>query len=469
MSIARAERTESARHRGRDATRGDRLAMTVVVSFIGIFSLFQVLTVLDQQPMSFLDEHMHFDTALKLHNGQIAQRGDLLDDDLLQEWACGVGHQAGKLAHGCGDPALSLADLPSGVYTTGYIHYPTYFIGGELFRRGAETIVGPQHPLSMYRMFSAFLLTAGLVACGVVARRLGLRGAAFVAAVVVPAAASENLSMGSMVNPSAATLLFGALIVGTGLHWLRTGRQFGWLLVVSAAASCVAVVASLPAGAVLLAAIGMCVARRWGWRLAGSCEPKLVHIVSLALVLVMPIVVWNQYIEATSTASNEDIYGMYQLQAWADLLAGLGVELTTMHTAWTDSAVAMMGGTSWLATTLRGMAGGVSLWITVLVLGGILITLLSARRPESRQERLLEPAFVLGAAAVLGMVLYPVGLRLSNAITFGIDVPTVMRYSMGFAPMLTIIALILVDRRRYASTLVVLGASTTLAMALAWW
>ena len=91
--------------------------------------------------------------------------------------------RAGGLVHGCGDPALDVRDVTSGQYTTGYIHYPTYFAGAEAFRVVVEAVFGPHHDLSVYRLFSALLMFLGVVACGVFAYVLGVRKLGLIAAV----------------------------------------------------------------------------------------------------------------------------------------------------------------------------------------------------------------------------------------------------------------------------------------------
>lgn len=419
--------------------------------------------------MSFVDEQVHFDTALKMHHGEIPHRGSKMDQEVVKEWACGVGHQVGPLQHGCNDPALNPADAIAGGYTTGYIHYPTYFAGAELFRISVEAIAGPRHPLSTYRVFSALLLSAGLIATAIVAYRLRLRGLALMAAVALPLAASETMLMGMIVNPSVATILFGALITGTGLHWLKTGRGFGWLLAVTAASACVAVVVSLPAGAVLLAGVIAWIGRRRGWRLDGGAAPTLKHLAALAAALVIPILAWGRYIEATSTATNEDLYSEFGVRSWPNLFGGLFAELTRLHSPWNETDHAVSGGTSWLAETMRNAAAGVPLWITVLVVGGLAVLSLRRTTPQGDDaEKVLDPTKLLAAAACLGIVIYPVALRLSNALTFGTDVSIAPRYSMGFAPMLAILALLLIQDRRYAGLLLGIGTVTTLALSISW-
>lgn len=460
-------------HRGSGLTR-DHMAAVVAAAFILVFTVLQALTVLDRQPMSVIDEHVHFDTALRIHNGELSHRGDLVSMDVVREWACGVGSQAGGLMRTCDDPELGPDELLSGKYTTGYIHYPTYFVGAEGFRQAVEAIAGPRNPLTTYRMFSMLMLSAGLVACGVVAHKLGLRGISLLAAVVVPAAASETVRMGVIFNPNSMTILFGALIAGTGLRWLQTGKGFAWLLAVTALASCIAVVASLPAGAVLLAAILAWVGARRGWRLAGGCTPGLKHIALLVAALVVPIIGWGRYVEATATASNAVVYEIFKITSVPGLIGTLGAEFTRLHSPWSESPDALTFGTSRLAITLREMGNGIPLWITILVIGGLVLTFcgaVSRRHPEPHTDetrrlvKVVDPCILLAGSAVAGVVLYPVALHLSNAITFGIDVFIVNRYSMGFAPMLVLLALLLIPHRRFTWLLVALGAFGTLALA----
>ena len=112
--------------------------------------------------------------------------------DLVREWACGVGHEAGAAMAPCDHPDLGPVSLPSGVHTTGYIHYPTYFVVGEAYRAVEESVADPDSWVDTYRRYAALVTVAGLLACLAAAWALGLRGAGLVAGTLLPSASSST-------------------------------------------------------------------------------------------------------------------------------------------------------------------------------------------------------------------------------------------------------------------------------------
>ena len=244
------------------------LALVLVVLSIGLW-----VRAGEGLPMSTVDEHMHLDTHARVHQGGYPHRGSKMSMDVVREWACGVGHEAGAAMAPCEHPDLGPQSLPSGIYTSGYIHYPTYFVVGEAYRTVEEAVASPDSWVDTYRRYAAVLTVLGLLACLAGAWSIGLRGAALVAGTLGPSATASILLYGTIANPQSAGIVAGALIGWAGLRWVLRGGGFWWLAAATALASGVAVTHSLPAGVFMLAIVAAKLLRRTGRRLAGTWDP----------------------------------------------------------------------------------------------------------------------------------------------------------------------------------------------------
>ncbi len=442
-------------------------------------------------PMSAVDEHMHLDTHVRVHDGGYPHRGALMTMDVVRAWACGIGHEAGAAMAPCDHPDLGPNSLPSGIHTTGYIHYPTYFVAAEGYRWVEESLVDPDSWVDTYRRFAALVMTVGLLVCLAGARAVGLRGAALVAGTLGPSAAAGILLFGTVANPQSAAVLLGALIAWSGLRWMRTGTGFWWLAAATALASGVAVTHSLPAGAFMLAVVAALLLRRGGWHVAGGWEPRWWQLGVLAAIVVAPVVVFGRWISSRATLSNDELYAFAALDSWHSVLTGALQELTILHSPW--YAAGSLGGgegTPLVQRLLRASVDGLPTWLTVAVFALVVVTAarlvvrLHADRRASAEapggpggsvpapggRRPVSPTALLTACTLAGIIVYPVLLRVSNAINVGFDFPVVSRYSIGFTPLLMWLVLLECrDRPLVARALAVLATATPLAIGLAIW
>ncbi len=119
------------------------------------------------------DEHTHLDTQFKVHHGHYPFPRDLMGTRSSTNGPAASATSRVPTLAPCGDPSLSAESLPSGKYTSGYIHYPTYFLGGEAFRLVADTVLGDREPIDLYREYSALWMSLALALCGLVTWRLG--------------------------------------------------------------------------------------------------------------------------------------------------------------------------------------------------------------------------------------------------------------------------------------------------------
>lgn len=434
-------------------------------------------------PMSAVDEHMHLDTHVHVHRGDFPHRGSLMTMDVVREWACGVGHEAGAAMAPCDHPDLGPNSLPSGIYTSGYVHYPTYFIAGEGYRAVEEAVAAPDSWVDTYRRYAALLTIAGLVACLVAGLALGFRGAALVAATVAPTATAGILLYGTIANPESAATLFGALIAWTGIRWVQTGRGFWWLAAATALASGVAVTHSLPAGVFMLAIIVAPLLRRIGWRVSGEWSPRWWQLGVLTVLVVAPVIVFGWWTSSRATLSNEELYAFVALDSWRTVVTGALEELLVIHSPWygTESLGAGADGTL-PQRLLRAGAQGLPLWLTIAVFAVLAVAgarvcsrVVADRRRGAdavpvEESRALSPTGLITVCALVGITVYPVLLRASNAITMGFDHPVVARYSIGFAPLLIWLVLLLArDRPLLTRGVATVAVVSSLAVGLAIW
>lgn len=380
------------------------------------------------QPMSVIDEHIHYDTAVRAQHGEIPYRGMLVGPEVIREWTCGVGHQAGPLPYPCGDPRLTADVVPSGKYTAGYIHYPTYFFGAAAFASIWQATTGQSDPLDGFRAYSALTMILGVVACGLCAWKLGMRGVHVVAATALPVASPLVTFAGEILNPSSTAVLAGALIAGTGIAWVRRGSGFHWFVLATAFASIIAVTDSLPACGFAIAMLIVLVARRFGRELAPEWRLKWWHFVATALTLLAPIIIWGRIIAARATVSNEAVYSNIPTTGVRGVLAGMLNEVSRIHTPW-----------------------DVGMWMTIAIFALLIAGALTRdAAPETTSLPVAATSSgirILIIGSIIALALYPAALRGLNWLNFGFDFPIVTRYSNAFTPLLVLLLLLVVRQR----------------------
>ena len=455
------------------------LVSTAVV--IAVFSAGLLALAGDGHPMSVVDEHVHYDYVIRVLGGELPWRGAPYTQGLVDQWSCGVGHEAGS-PYPCGDERFTVSTLPAGKYTSGYIHYPTYFIGAALFADFSAWVTGNTGliaTISAVRIYSAILTIAGVISCALFAWAIGMRTGRLIAATTVPVAASMIVLLGTLVNPGSTAILAGSLIAGTGILWIVRGKGFLWFVIASALASLVAVTDSLPVGGFLFLIAVTLVAERLGWRLEGSWRPRWWHFWVLVGTILTPIIVWGQYIRITATQPNKALFGFIAPTGKKDAIVGMVTEFVNLHTPWVESMGIWAHPQTLVGRVLRAAATGMPLWITVFVLGVLILVVLriilrdggvmsSALPPRAQaRQRVLSPVYVLTAGTVGTLLLYPPALRLSNWLTFGFDFGIVGRYSIALSPLLVLLVLSLFNRRPFGVLLAAMGVVGSLGVVAA--
>ncbi|GAB3311284.1 hypothetical protein EK0264_10655 [Epidermidibacterium keratini] len=489
----------SSRHtRPRRARIRSGLTVVVFALFTAVFSQGLMANAQDGHPLSLVDEHIHFDTVVKATRGDIPYRGQLLGQEVVEEWACGVGHQGGPTSVPCGDPNLSAESLPSGKYTSGYGHYPTYFFLAAWFQPLWASVTGDDDLLNGYRAFSAILMILGVLAAGLFAWLLGLRGSRLLAAVAVPVASSQTVLNGIIVNPGASAVLCGVLIAGTGLLWVQRDRGFVWFALAVTVAAVTAVTNSLPAGGFLIAMLVVLLGRRRWPRFAEGWRPRWWQLIMTAAIMLVPVVVWGRFIAARATVANDVLYGWLPEAGGRDITVGATQELFALHTPWRETDGITSRTSNFFASELNAISLAAPVWITVLVFGGLVALLWRAAHGRARtalsapsadpvqtaDSHVAAEATVITAVgssprlpasarsvsgldlvvlgSLLTVVAYPPAMRISQWLNFGINHGIVDRYSTALAPILVFVLLVLIGNRTFSRALAVVGMLTAL-------
>ncbi len=439
------------------------------------------------KPLSAVDEVAHADTAFKVHRGTYPYRGADVGQPLVDTWTCYSGHQSLSWRARCGSAKAVPRRVPqtTGSRTTGYIHYPTYFVAGEGFRRAHDAVAGKARwEIDTYRQFAAVVFVVGMALCAYVARRLGLGASGQVAAAFIPVAAPSVLVYSTMVNPMSAAVLCGAVVAGAGLRWLLTGRGFGWVAAATAFSAAVAVTASLPAGVLLVAVLLGLVLRLRGRRFNTPWDPRWWHAAVLAALLVVPILAYGAVIDARATIDDATLYAAYARAGWDQVALGVWAEIFASHLPWIEDGSLVRPELGTLRTYVRAAGTGMPLIVTAMVAGGLVAGATGVLRrvdPPSRPaatgeapgEPVRQPVRVLqlaAASALLGLLAYPPLLRLLNAINVGIDYPVVSRYSISLVPFFVLVVLLLArDHPWFARILATVGTIAVAAWCVSAW
>lgn len=473
-------------------------SLLVLIGSVALMGIVAYRVAGEGKPFSAIDETVHADTAFKVHHGNYPFRGDKINQETVDTWTCYTGHAYVDWDARCHSNQSRPVQIPSGSYTTGYIHYPTYFLGGELFRQVHDRVVGaPRFAIDTYRQYAAVVNLLGVLACAAMAWLLGLRGSSLLAATLTPVAAGAILVFATMVNPMSMAPLCGALIAGAGIRWMTTGRGFWWLAAATAFAAGVAVTSSLPGGVFLLACLIGLVARRRGHEFEGGWTPRWWQAGVLAAILVVPILVFGVWTGSRATMTNDELYAGYVLADWSKVWLGVWNEVFSLHGPWADDSELMPPSLTLPRAYARGAGISLPLPVTVVVLGGLLAGAAGAllRRPaagravpvdDMHRDLVADPATstedlpvrrlpasplrLLSVATLLGFLLYPPLLRLSNAVNVGIDHPIVSRYSISLAPLFVLVVLLLFkDHPWFARVLGTLATISVLSWCLTLW
>lgn len=448
----------------------------VIALFIALFSGGLFVLARDGHPLSVIDEHVHFDTAVEAGKGEIPYRGTLLGPELIKEWSCGVGHEGGELPYPCGDPRNTADAIPSGKYSTGYGHYPTYFFAAAGFQKLYEAVSGDQSLLDGFRVFSALTMVLGVIALAVFGWLVGLRGWRLIAATTAPVATSMVVFTGTIVNPTSVSVLTGALIAGTGLLWIQRGRGFLWFALAVAFASSIAVTAVLAAGGFGIAMLVVLLSGKRPWFGEVTWRPRWWQLGVLAVLILGPVIAWGRFIAARATVANEALYSFLPPSGKKDILVGAMLELSLLHSPWRETHGIKSQPDSFIGRLLHSFSEGAPIWIGVLVFGAIVIGVVFSRSALGRASQTTEllpapsaattahrPELILVAIGTLAtVVLYPPALRILNWFNFGFDFPIVDRYSSALTPVLVLLALMLVCDKWFAAVL----ASVSLVTAI---
>ena len=415
------------------------IVLAVVVAVVA-------LQVRDQEGFSPIDELQHFDYTLKSPSAGV-RIGEQYGAEALQTAACrGIdwpGWEVGSpTLPECGDPQPDPRLAPEGGYNTAYLHSPVYYTATAL---AGEVIVwvGDVSPLTAYRLVGALWLVAGLalvwLALGWVHvgvwQRAAVVGLLGLSPVVVHASA--------FVNPDAAALLGGGLVLVALLRW-ESGHWSWWGLV---AASAVAVWLKFTNAAAVLA-LAVYLALRFGQQRHGLSDARaqararlrVVAASASALAALVSVVIWRLWQNYRQLAEESDL-PIYVTQRrdsfpWTSVDDKLRGALTPFRDQWIPEGLPRSA-----LDPLAAIAD-----VGLLVLLGMAVAVAAAKSAHR----------ALVGGVVAAMVGVGVVSLIANYATLSRDAPVPGRYGLAVLPFAAVaVAPVL---RRHALTPALVGA-----------
>lgn len=270
--------------------------------------------------ISPIDEESHIDYTLRAPGLVPTRSGDLWLQQTMREEACRGKDRGVAPDPSCTQRYRNPRTFGLGGYPSAYVHPPTYYDVTAVLGRGIQHVLGLRSPVTGFRLVGVLWLAGGLLACYGACRGFGAARAPTVAVLVALAASPGVFYPAGIVNPDAASLLVGGLVVGLVHRWDRdTGRDTGGaraLLLVAAGVISTAVkvqnglVAVLMALYLLLAAVWPL--GRWltGGRRGPAPTDRLGRRVGGVLVLGLSAAVvaigWTVVVRATATLPPAD-------------------------------------------------------------------------------------------------------------------------------------------------------------------
>jgi hypothetical protein len=306
------------------------------------------------------------------------------------------------------------------------------------------------------RLFSALLSALAVSLVTMFSGALGLsRPIQFIAGMLT-LATSSLFHFGTIVNPSSAALLTGALVAAAGIFWLRRGKGFVWLLLAVGFTGLVAFIFTLPSIVFALFIMAMLFLRKinyWQGNYNQFGLPKLNWYQPIALLSFsfLPLFAWVTWISSRSTVSNSDLYGFAPIPSFPRLIANVMSETFKIHSPW--FAYEEPSDLSDLSSFLKVLSSGVPLWISLFLIGSVLFFLIFRVSSEPKGSYFsvsvsgIKGFPILICCTLFVFVIYPAILRAANAIVSGFDYPIVERYSMSLAPLLILLTVLIIKNK----------------------
>ena len=419
----------------------------VLACVVGVAVAISVLQMRDHPQFSRVDEPQHFDYALKAPSAGV-RIGEQYGLEAMGVFACrGIdlpGWVPGSpMLPECGDPLPDPTLSHSNGYNSAYLHTPVYYtatgLAGELMRH----LPGVDSTLIAYRLVGAVWLAAGLAlvwyALGLA--RVGIRGRA--AAVGLLGVSPMVVHASAFVNPDAAALLGGGMVLVALLKW-ESGRWPWWAVpVASVVAVCLRLTNSAAVG-VLAVYLGLRV-----WQKRDRVRERLLVAAASSAAALASVLGWRLWQGFRKLDDEHDlplyVSERFDYFRWESVDNQLRAVVTPFRDQWIPEVLPR--------STLVPLGAIADIGLMVLLGAAVAFT-----AAKSAHRALVGGVF----AAMVGMGLLTM---LTNYWTLSRDSLAPGRYGLAILPFAAVAAAPLLRRQVWAQALVgVLACATAGAM-----
>lgn len=209
-----------------------RLPWTKIVPYLLVFLVALTCSSLHMaryRQFSPIDELRHLDYAIKISHGELTFFGDKIGEVAMREEMCRKVDLAGWADPPCGKKKIDPVQFRDDGWQTASPHPPLYYIGAGVTARVIHGLGITNSYVEGARFFSALVTALGIMMIFHVARKLGgsspVAAASALSVLVFPAV----LHSSGIVTPDSASLLVGAAIAATVVHFRERQFSVWWL------------------------------------------------------------------------------------------------------------------------------------------------------------------------------------------------------------------------------------------------
>lgn len=415
------------------ARRGLLLDAGFVIVLIGLTLLISVIGIQRSIELSVYDEFTHIDYVWQITHGTVPARGDVVDPQILSEWACRG--QLLDILPKCGSPEV--ADPTN--FTANGVNYndfhPPLMYSIIAAIAGGIRAVADVNFITSARLADAILLAAGMALIYLAVRSWRVRRLAAASASTLLLCMPAFMVAGSTVTNDIINPFAGAAVI-----WLL-GRVVvaGKAPIVSAALFMAVVAASkviatmgLVAAAIVIAVVGVI---RWRQGDRSLALRTLAIPVVMAAVLIVFYFGWDVF----QSGRGEQDY----------VPSTIGVNSRPLDdTPWTEWFVSLppsfaLGAGYHLKPTVDGWGVEFTALVTTFLASTAAIAGIAAFRWK-------DPRFAAPATLLLGLILVPILVQVQTYLSGGMFFPMVSnRYGLNMAPLAVLVWALIIHRRKW--------------------
>ncbi|MGO4691584.1 hypothetical protein [Glaciibacter sp. 2TAF33] len=327
--------------------------------------------------ISPIDEWVYLDYLFKFPSDVIAQQGEAIGHQALQQMSCEGVKPYGAMGAPCGSVYESQRGLyPQEGLTSADAYTPLYFVLTWLAGKVIQTLTALGEVPS-YRLTGFFWLAGGLLAFYLLMRAMRVPKLAILALGLVFIATPFAWWTYTYVNTDAPSFFFGALMLWVAIRYLQGGMTGWWLVPLGSAAVLFKVTNMLAVGLVVLllvvVAVAKIVAQRRG--MAEDELPRPWHLIRLAMVILVAAgaseLLWLT-IRAAIAVGDPPYQEILARPTLGQL--GLGEQLMNFLPGTINANVVVTGGAGSFAYTIPGFLIAPASWLCVAgVIGWLLV------------------------------------------------------------------------------------------------